>query len=111
MEKLQPLCTGVTHAFFTAYVHTDDFSELKNGNIPLFENFLTAIDTVAGDSLQNVCLQTGGKVSTPVYFVILLAGNLFEILQTALWSPSRTSSSPVERRYAAVRRQGSQLLL
>ncbi|KAH7341215.1 hypothetical protein BKA66DRAFT_35018 [Pyrenochaeta sp. MPI-SDFR-AT-0127] len=61
VEKLHPLCTEVTHAFFAAYVHTDDFGELKNANIPLFENFLTAIDAVAGKSLQNVCLQTGGK--------------------------------------------------
>ncbi|KAL4974756.1 hypothetical protein BDW66DRAFT_161055 [Aspergillus desertorum] len=30
-------------------------------NVPLFENFLTAIDQVARDKLQRVCLQTGGK--------------------------------------------------
>ncbi|KAF9890060.1 hypothetical protein FE257_006740 [Aspergillus nanangensis] len=32
-------------------------------NVPLFENFLTATDTVARSSLQRVCLQTGGKNS------------------------------------------------
>ncbi|KAL2831202.1 hypothetical protein BDW59DRAFT_169906 [Aspergillus cavernicola] len=31
---------------------------LKERNTPLFDNFLTAIDTVAGPALQRVCLQT-----------------------------------------------------
>ena len=64
VQKMLPLCRGVTHAFFTSYVHTDDFMRLRDLNVPLFENFLTAIDTVAGGSLQRVCLQTGGKVGT-----------------------------------------------
>ncbi|KAF9884380.1 hypothetical protein FE257_001836 [Aspergillus nanangensis] len=59
--EMAGVCADVTHAFFTSYVHTDDFAALKLLNVPLFENFLTAIDTVAGSSLQRVCLQTGGK--------------------------------------------------
>ncbi|KAH9204535.1 hypothetical protein DL95DRAFT_495960 [Leptodontidium sp. 2 PMI_412] len=61
IQNILPLCKDVTHAYFAAYVHTDEFAELPKLNIPLFENFLTAIDTVAGESLQRVCLQTGGK--------------------------------------------------
>jgi hypothetical protein len=62
IEKIQPYCSDVTHAYFTSYVHNDNFDILKEKNIPLFQTFLTAIDTVAGESLQRVCLQTGGKV-------------------------------------------------
>ena len=62
IQKMLPLCRDVTHAFFTSYVHIDDFKKLRDMNVPLFENFMTAIDTVAGESLQRVCLQTGGKV-------------------------------------------------
>lgn len=66
LADLTPLCRNVTHAFFTSYVHVDDFSKLRELNVPLFENFLTAIDKVAGDNLQRVCLQTGGKVWVPL---------------------------------------------
>jgi hypothetical protein len=59
---METACQDVTHAYFTSYVHTDDFDKLREYNVPLFENFLTAIDAVAGTSLQRVCLQTGGKV-------------------------------------------------
>lgn len=62
IQKLEKCCKGVTHAYYTSYVHTDDFSKLANFNVPLFENFLTAIDAVAMDTLQRVCLQTGAKV-------------------------------------------------
>ncbi|KAF5250379.1 hypothetical protein FANTH_4412 [Fusarium anthophilum] len=61
IAKITPTCSDVTHAYFTSYVHVDDFEKLKDYNAPLFENFLTAIDTVAGASLQRVCLQTGLK--------------------------------------------------
>ncbi|KAF4547705.1 Hypothetical protein D9617_37g012310 [Elsinoe fawcettii] len=54
-------CTQVTHAFFTSYVHVDDFARLRELNVPLFENFLNAIDNVANSSLRRVVLQTGGK--------------------------------------------------
>lgn len=62
IAKIEPYCFDVTHAYFTSYVHNDNFDILKEKNVPLFKNFLTAIDTVAGESLQRVCLQTGGKV-------------------------------------------------
>jgi hypothetical protein len=67
IAQLTPLCVDVTHAFFTSYVHSDDFQRLRDDNIPLFKNFLTAIDLVAHDSLQGVCLQTGGKVNRPLF--------------------------------------------
>lgn len=60
-SKLKDICADVTHAFFTSYVHDDDFKVLKEKNIPLFRNFLDAIDAVC-PKLQRVCLQTGGKV-------------------------------------------------
>ncbi|KAH6642755.1 hypothetical protein C7974DRAFT_301837 [Boeremia exigua] len=61
VAAMKPYCSEVTHAFFTSYVHTDDFPLLPKYNIPLWENFLSALETVAGTSLQRVCLQTGGK--------------------------------------------------
>ena len=64
IAKIEPFCKEVTHAYFTSYVHNDDFDILKEKNVPLFENFLRAIDTVARNSLQRVCLQTGGKVGS-----------------------------------------------
>lgn len=50
----------VTHAYFSSYVHKDDFEELNTANAALFENFLTALTQVAPD-LESVALQTGGK--------------------------------------------------
>ncbi|KAI8930869.1 hypothetical protein NX059_011886 [Plenodomus lindquistii] len=61
IERMAPLCHGVTHAFFTSYVHAADFAKLRDANVPLFHNFLVAIDVVAAGSLERVCLQTGGK--------------------------------------------------
>ncbi|KAH7139958.1 hypothetical protein B0J13DRAFT_586462 [Dactylonectria estremocensis] len=61
IEAMKPLCHEVTHAFFASYVHEADFSKLRDYNVPLFTNFLTAIDIVAADKLQRVCLHTGGK--------------------------------------------------
>jgi nucleoside-diphosphate-sugar epimerase len=62
VAAMQPYCEDVTHAFYTSYVHTDDFSQLPVYNVPLWENFLKGLEEVAGTSLQRVCLQTGGKV-------------------------------------------------
>lgn len=62
IEAMKPLCYEVTHAFFASYVHESDFSKLINCNVPLFTNFLTAVDIVAAGKLQRVCLHTGGKV-------------------------------------------------
>jgi nucleoside-diphosphate-sugar epimerase len=53
-------CTDVTHAYFSSYVHHDDFAELNRANGQLFEHFLEAL-TRASRKLQNVTLQTGGK--------------------------------------------------
>ncbi|KAL4905536.1 hypothetical protein BDW74DRAFT_185061 [Aspergillus multicolor] len=58
--KLKHICADVTHTFFTSYVHDDDFKVLRDKNVPLFHNFLDAVDTVC-PKLQRVCLQTGGK--------------------------------------------------
>jgi nucleoside-diphosphate-sugar epimerase len=61
IAKLKDICADTTHAFFTSYVHNDDFKLLRDQNVPLFRNFLDAVDTVC-PKLQRVCLQTGGKV-------------------------------------------------
>lgn len=59
--KLEHICKDVTHAFYTSYIHEDDFKLLKDKNVPLFRNFIDVIDAVC-PNLQRVCLQTGGKV-------------------------------------------------
>ena len=61
VDKMRDVCKGVTHAYFSSYVHKDDFAELNTANRALFENFLTALVEVASD-LENCTLQTGGKV-------------------------------------------------
>ena len=60
VEQMQSRCSGVTHAYFSSYVHKDDFAELNAANEKLFENFLEAL-TQTSKALQNVTLQTGGK--------------------------------------------------
>lgn len=59
-ERMGSACADVTHAYFSSYVHKDDFAELNKANSALFENFLTAL-TMTAPKLQNVTLQTGGK--------------------------------------------------
>lgn len=58
--EMKEICALVTHAYFSSYVHKDDFAELNTANSALFENFLTALVAVS-PALQNVTLQTGGK--------------------------------------------------
>ncbi|GLB07653.1 hypothetical protein AtubIFM57258_003002 [Aspergillus tubingensis] len=60
IPKLKDICAPVTHAYFTSYVHDDDFRVLREKNVPLFRNFLDAVDAVC-PGLQRVSLQTGGK--------------------------------------------------
>ncbi|KAK5705753.1 hypothetical protein LTR17_021388 [Elasticomyces elasticus] len=57
---MRDTCPGVTHAYFSSYVHKDDFAELNAANKALFENFLTALLDVA-TVLENCTLQTGGE--------------------------------------------------
>lgn len=59
-SKMREVCTDVTHAYFSSYVHKDDFVELNEANAALFENFLGALLKVT-PKLENVTLQTGGK--------------------------------------------------
>jgi nucleoside-diphosphate-sugar epimerase len=54
------LCKDTMNAYFTSYVHDDNFSNLAAANTSLFSNFLTALTTVAA-GLENVTLQTSGK--------------------------------------------------
>lgn len=61
IKQLSIVCEDVTHAFFASYIHVADFKSLRDENVPLFQNFLQAIDIVA-PKLQRVCLQTGNKV-------------------------------------------------
>ncbi|KAL2799015.1 hypothetical protein BJX66DRAFT_322507 [Aspergillus keveii] len=60
IAKMKPFCGEVTHAFFASYVHSDDFKMLRDKNVPLFSNFLDAVDQ-ACPLLERVCLQTCGK--------------------------------------------------
>lgn len=60
IEKMSSLCAEVTHAYFSSYVHKDDFAELNKANQALFSNFLDAL-TAVSPNLQNCTLQTGGK--------------------------------------------------
>ncbi|PKX88822.1 SDR family oxidoreductase [Aspergillus novofumigatus IBT 16806] len=48
IAKMKDICAPVTHAFFTSYVHNDDFRVLREKNVPLFHNFLDALDTTGG---------------------------------------------------------------
>ena len=59
-KLMQDTCASVTHAYFSSYVHKDDFMELNRANQGLFQNFLDALLQVAG-KLENCTLQTGGK--------------------------------------------------
>lgn len=59
-EQMHAQFAGVTHAYFSSYVHKDDFVELNKANRSLFENFLGALTSVS-KGLQNCTLQTGGK--------------------------------------------------
>ncbi|KAL3471422.1 hypothetical protein BJX99DRAFT_266740 [Aspergillus californicus] len=60
VEKIKDICKDVTHAFFTSYIHNNDFSKLHEKNGPLFRNFLESVDEACPD-LKRVVLQTGGK--------------------------------------------------
>lgn len=60
VKQMQEVCRPVTHAYFCAYLHKEDFAEAYVANTTLFEHFLVALDRVA-PRLQNVTLQTGGK--------------------------------------------------
>jgi nucleoside-diphosphate-sugar epimerase len=60
IEAMRDVCASVTHAYFSSYVHKDNFEELNTANQALFENFLRALVEVT-PKLEAVCLQTGGK--------------------------------------------------
>ncbi|RDW58411.1 hypothetical protein BP5796_12341 [Coleophoma crateriformis] len=59
-QKMRSECSSVTHAYFSSYIHKDEFTELNRANEALFENFLDALIAVA-PNLENCTLQTGGK--------------------------------------------------
>ena len=63
IAKMRDICADVTHAFYTSYVHSDDFKLLRDKNVSLFRNFLDATISTC-NKLQNISLQTGGKVGT-----------------------------------------------
>lgn len=60
IPSMRDNCAEATHAYFSSYVHKDDFAELNVANSALFENFLSAL-TETAPALENVTLQTGGK--------------------------------------------------
>lgn len=59
-SAMRDVCADVTHAYFSSYVHKDDFAELNTANEALFQNFIDALLPVA-PKLENCTLQTGGK--------------------------------------------------
>jgi hypothetical protein len=61
VERLAPVCSLVTHVYYTAYAHSKDFKSLPKINVPLFQKFMDAIDAVF-PKLQRVLAYTGGKV-------------------------------------------------
>jgi nucleoside-diphosphate-sugar epimerase len=67
IESSREICAPVTHAYFSSYVHKDDFAELNTANQALFENFLKALVEVT-PKLESVCLQTGGKYYNVGFF-------------------------------------------
>lgn len=95
-EAMAPLCYDATHAFFASYVHVADFKKLRDYNVPMFRNFLLAIDAVAAKSLQRVCVQTGGKVRPPSLLETASTeyGLLTAITSTTgfIWGPLRFRS-------------------
>ena len=60
VKEMRHCCSDTTHAFFSSYVHRDEFADLMSANCALFENFLNTLIEVA-PSLSNITLQTGGK--------------------------------------------------
>lgn len=60
VEDMRSVCADVTHAYFSSYVHHDDFEALNQANKSLFENFLDALLATA-PKLESCLLQTGGK--------------------------------------------------
>ena len=59
-NRMRAACSEVTHAYFSSYIHKDDFAELNRANEALFENFLDAL-LLTAPRLQSCTLQTGGK--------------------------------------------------
>tara|TARA_R110002060_G_scaffold27536_2_gene37398 strand:- start:1497 stop:1832 length:336 start_codon:yes stop_codon:yes gene_type:complete len=86
IEQTKDVCKDVTHAFFTSYVHVDDFKVLKEKNVPLFTNFLDSLDAVA-PNLENVCLQTGGKVCTKVSLEFSICTDSCHSIMEFTWDP------------------------
>ena len=60
IPEMRPVCAKVTNAYFSSYVHEDDFQNLNKANKALFENFLDSLLEVA-PNLESCVLQTGGK--------------------------------------------------
>lgn len=77
ISKIKDICSPVTHAYFTSYVHDDDFRVLREKNVPLFRNFLDAVDAVC-PALRRVSLQTGGKVCF-LYVMVFFGGEWKEL--------------------------------
>ncbi|KAB8277634.1 hypothetical protein BDV30DRAFT_234505 [Aspergillus minisclerotigenes] len=67
-QDMSRLCTEVTHAHFSSYVHKDSFAELNVADRSLFKKFLDALLLVVGNCLQNCTLQTGGKYYNNLYY-------------------------------------------
>ncbi|MCJ1441275.1 MAG: hypothetical protein MMC23_001761 [Stictis urceolatum] len=60
VQLMEDTCSPVTHAYYTSYIHKDDFAERSTANRALFENFLGAF-TETAPRLENVTLQTSSR--------------------------------------------------
>lgn len=99
ITTMKPICADVTHAFFTSYVHCDDFKLLRDKNVPLFRNFLDATVSTC-PKLHHISLQTGGKVITTLdeYYSIQLAKSFILVL----WCPPGTGEGPLGGEFPAL---------
>lgn len=101
VAAMAPFCADVTHAFYASYVHTDDLKQLPVYNVPLFENFLKAVEEVAAASLQRICLQTGGKVRK-LLLPRSMSKEVLILTNTALRRPHWPRTGTLQRRPTAI---------
>ena len=106
VEVMRKPCAPVTHAYFSSYVHKDDFGELNTANKALFDNFLNALLQVA-PKLENCSLQTGGMPKSLCGSVSIILTLTRQVLQRTP-APYPFSST---RRRSKTRNSRAKLLL
>lgn len=101
IEKIKELCKDVTHAFFTSYIHNNDFSVLYKKNGPLFRTFIEVMD-LSCPKLERVVLQTGGKVSRICQISFFSVHMITSDCWPALWVPIQGHYNPLIGRHASL---------